>query len=50
MSCHEVMYQELNHKHYTQFVTGVVVFVGSNYVEKLIGLHQSVVKLENIET
>jgi len=50
MTRYEEIHKELAVKQYTWLVTGAAGFIGSNLVEKLIGLNQRVVGLDNFET
>ena len=50
MTRYEEIHNELADKQYTWLVTGAAGFIGSNLVEKLIGLNQRVVGLDNFET
>ena len=50
MTRYEEIHNELADKQYTWLVTGSAGFIGSNLVEKLIGLNQRVVGLDNFET
>ena len=50
MTRYEEIHNELADKQYTWLVTRAAGFIGSNLVEKLIGLNQRVVGLDNFET
>ena len=50
MTRYEEIHNELAVNQYTWLVTGAAGFIGSNLVEKLIGLNQRVVGLDNFET
>ena len=50
MTRYEEIHKELADNQYTWLVTGAAGFIGSNLVEKLIGLNQRVVGLDNFET
>jgi len=50
MTRYDEIHNELADKQYTWLVTGAAGFIGSNLVEKLIGLNQRVVGLDNFET
>jgi len=50
MTRYEEIHNELAAYQYTWLVTGAAGFIGSNLVEKLIGLNQRVVGLDNFET
>jgi len=50
MTRYEEIQNELAEKQYTWLVTGAAGFIGSNLVEKLLGLNQRVVGFDNFET
>jgi len=50
MTAYQEALNQLEKEQYTWLVTGAAGFIGSNLVEKLIGLNQRVVGLDNFET
>ena len=50
MTRYEEIHNELGDKRFTWLVTGAAGFIGSNLVERLIGLNQRVVGLDNFDT
>jgi len=50
MNAYVRLQNELKSKQYTWLVTGAAGFIGSNLVEKLLGLNQNVIGLDNFET
>lgn len=50
MTYYEELHEKLLNRQYTWLVTGAAGFIGSNLVEKLVGLNQRVVGFDNFDT